>query len=99
MGLFSLQEKNIFPVYKIFHGLCSESTCNEWCESKCNMTTRLGEHNNPTYDSEPAKHLNKNIQHSYSWKILAKASKHIRKEPRSNINSLIKVSFKRSIKT
>lgn len=55
------------------------------------MTTRLGEHNNPTYDSEPAKHLNKNIQHSYSWKILAKASKHIRKEPRSNINSLIKV--------
>lgn len=83
MGLFSLQEKNIFPVYKIFHGLCSES--------KCNMTTRLGEHNNPTYDSEPAKHLNKNIQHSYSWKILAKASKHIRKEPRSNINSLIKV--------
>ena len=55
------------------------------------MTTRLGEQNNPTYDSEPAKYSNKNIQHSYNWKILANASKHIRKEPRSNINSLIKV--------
>ena len=40
------------------------------------METRRREHNNYIHDSEPSKHLNKSIQHSYNWAILANASKH-----------------------
>ena len=46
----------------------------------------MGKHNNPTHDSEPAKHLNKNIQHSYNWTILANACKHTR--PRKNLEAI-----------
>ena len=59
-GLFPLKDKNIYPVGKIYDGLCS---CKENYigESKRNMATIQGENNNSTHDPEPAKHLNKNI--------------------------------------
>ena len=50
------------------------------------MATRWGEHNNPTHDSEPAKHLSNNIHHSYNWSILANASKYTR--TRKNLEAL-----------
>ena len=37
-----------------------------------------GEHTNPTHDYESVKHLNKNMQHSCNWTILANASTHTR---------------------
>ena len=49
-------------------------------KSKLNTGTRWGEHNNPTHNSEPAKHLDKNIQHSYYWVLLVNASKYIKQE-------------------
>lgn len=54
--LFPLKDKNTYPTCKIYHGLCF---CKENYigESKYNMVTRWGEHNNPTDDSEPAKYL------------------------------------------
>ena len=50
------------------------------------MATRWGERNNTTHESGPAKHLSKNIQHSYNWTILANASKHTR--TRKNIEGI-----------
>ena len=84
-SLFPLKDKNIYPACKIYHGLCS---CQENYidESKRNMATRWGEHNNPTHDSQPAKHLSKNIHHSYNWSILANASKYTR--TRKNLEAL-----------
>ena len=52
------------------------------------MATRWREHNHPTHDSEPAKHLNINFQHSYNWTILAKDSKHTRS--RNTLNNQLK---------
>ena len=49
-------------------------------KSKLNTGTRWGEHNNPTHNSEPAKHLDKNIQHSYYWVLLVNASEYIKQE-------------------
>ena len=64
--------------------LCS-CTGNYIGESKRNVATRWGEPNNPTHNSETAKHLNKNIQHTYNWKILASASK--RTSTRNNLEA------------
>ena len=44
-----------------------------------NAETRWNEHNNPTNKSEPAIHLNKNIEHSFTWDILSIAPKNDRK--------------------
>ena len=76
-SLFPLKDKNIFPTYKIYHGLCS---CKKKYigESKHNSATRWGEHNNCTRDSEPPRHWNKTIRHSYNWIILANSSNHAR---------------------
>lgn len=91
-SLFPLRDQNIYPVCKIYHGLCS---CKENClsESKCNVTTSYGKHQLcPTHDSGPAKHLDKNIQHSYSWIILANSYKNQNKrELRSDIYSPMKI--------
>ena len=63
------------PACEINYGLCS---CEENFigKAKYNMAIRWGKHNNPTNDSKPTKHLNKNIQHSYNWTILPNASEH-----------------------
>ena len=37
--------------------------------------TRWPEHDNPTKDSEPARHLNKHINHVFTCKILSHTSK------------------------
>lgn len=53
-------------------------------------STRWREHNNPTNDSEPAKHINKSIQHSNNCTILANASKYTRKRKNLEMHSLFK---------
>ena len=55
-------------------------------ESKRTTATRWGLHNNRTHDSEPEKHLNKNIWHSYNWTILANDSNNTRK--RKNLEAI-----------
>ena len=44
----------------------------------CEESKKLVVHNKLTHDSEPAKHLYKNIHHTYNWKILANTSQYKR---------------------
>ena len=59
-----IKDQNSYRGCRFYHGLCS-CTVNYIGESKRNVTTRWGEHNNPTHNSEPPKHLNENNQHNY----------------------------------
>ena len=72
--LFHLKDKKLNPACKIYYGVCE---CGEdyICETNRNTITRWSEHHNPTKDSETAKHLNKHINHVFTWKILCQASK------------------------
>ena len=62
----------------IYEGLC---TCNENYigVTERNSIVRFEEHNDATKTSEPAKHLSVNINHSFNWTILSKASHNTRK--------------------
>ena len=44
------------------------------------------EHNNPKYNSEPAKHINRNIDHEFEWKVLCQAPKN--KRIRKNLEAI-----------
>ena len=41
-----------------------------------NVEIRWAEHNDPRKKSEPARHLNKNIEHEFNWRVLMTASKY-----------------------
>ena len=75
--VFLLKENNGYPACMIYYRLYSGKE-NYICESKCDVKTRRRERNNPIYDSELVKYLNKNIQHSYNLIILANALLHTR---------------------
>ena len=71
---FHLKDKKLYPGCKIYYGVreCGEDYIGE---TKRNTITRWSEHDNATKDSEPARHLNKHINHVFTWKILCHASK------------------------
>lgn len=69
-SMFPLNDKNIHPVCKIYHGLCFCKE-NHTGKQKRNITNRLRKHNNlSTYYSGPAKLFTRNIQQSYNWTIV-----------------------------
>ena len=72
--LFHLKDKMLYAVCKIYYGVCE---CGEdyISETNRNTITRWSKHDNPTKDSESARHLNKHINHVFTWKILCHASK------------------------
>ena len=72
--LFHLKDKKLYPACKIYYGVCE---CGEDYIGKTNRNTitRWSEHDNPTKDCEPARHLSKHIKHVFNWKILCHASK------------------------
>ena len=61
-SLFQLKTKTFIQSAR-YHGF---SSCKEKyiSESKRNTENRRGEHNYPTHDLEPEKHLTKSTQHS-----------------------------------
>ena len=77
--LFSTKDKNPHPSCKIYEGVCSCSI-NYIGETKRNVETRWKEHNNPSKNSEPAKHLlvQENSDHFFTWKVLLSAPKNTR---------------------
>ena len=70
--LFHLKDKSIHPACKIYKGIC---ICGEKYigETKRNVEIRWMEHNTPSDKSNPAKHLNDNIDHSFTWKVICNA--------------------------
>ena len=75
--LFNLKSRNPHPSCKIYEGVCS---CGDKYigETKRNVEIRFSEHNDPRKKSEPAKHLQCNLDHIFTWKILMSASLNIR---------------------
>ena len=84
-SFFPLKDKNMYPSCKVYQGVCT-CTENYIGETERNTVTRWREHNNPTHDSEPAKHLRNNLSHSFNWLIIASASKN--KRTRKNLEAL-----------
>ena len=77
-SLFPLKDRNPHPSCVIYKGTCSCSACYVG-ETARNAETRWNEHNDPTKKSEPSCHLNKNVEHSFTWEIISSAPKHMRK--------------------
>ena len=72
--LFHLKDKKLYPTCKIYYGVC-ECEENITSAKQKETTTRWSEHDNPNKDSEPARYLNKLINHVFSCKILCHTSK------------------------
>ena len=94
LTLFHLEDKKLYPVCKIYYGVCEcgEDYINE---TKRNTITRWSEHDNATRDSEPSRHLSKHINHIFTWKILCHVSKKtdIRKIQEAIFIALLKPSL------
>ena len=71
-NLFHLKYKSLRPACKIYEGI------GIWCdkyigETKGNVDIRWMEHNTPSDESNPAKHLRDNIDRSFTWKVIYNA--------------------------
>ena len=79
-SLFNIKDKNLYPACKIYYGecVCGENYIGETVR---NTVIRWSEHSNPTHKSEPAEHINSNIEHTFAWKVLCHAplEGHLRK--------------------
>ena len=71
-SLFPLKDKNIHRSSVIYEGTC---TCGKHYIGETNRNTdiRWTEHNTPSTKSEPAKHLQNNPTHKFTWKIISSA--------------------------
>jgi len=77
-SLFKVKDKNIHPSCVIYKGVC---TCKESYigESLRNVEVRWSEHDNPSNNSEPARHIAINAGHSFTWSVLQHAHKNTKK--------------------
>ena len=71
-SFFPLKDKNLHPSCKIYYDLCS---CGEDYvgKAKRNVSVCYDEHNKPSKKSKPAAHLEQNIDHYFTWRILCNA--------------------------
>ena len=67
--LFPLKYKNDYKSCVIYKGDCSCSS-RYIGETKLNVDVRWNDHNNPTKNLEPSKHLRSNISHYFSWAVI-----------------------------
>lgn len=74
-SLFKLKSKNPHLACNIYFGECS---CGETYvgETSRNVKTRWDEHDSADGKSEPARHLEANSNHQFTWKILLSAPLH-----------------------
>ena len=97
-SLFPLKDKNPHPSCKIYEGEC-KCGMKYIGQTKRNVEIRWAEHNNPSHNSEPAKHLTKNIDHGFYWKILCDASNNtsIRKNLEASFIALLRPALNEQI--
>ena len=79
--LFKIKDKNLYPVWKIYHGECEQCEDNDIDKTVRNTDTRWSEHNNPDHKSKSFEQIKRNIEHIFKWKISypAPSQKHLRK--------------------
>ena len=84
-SLFSVKDKVEHVSNVIYLGKCS---CGEEYigETDRNVEIRWKEHGNASHNSNPSRHLNKNITHEFEWKVIKYA-------PRNNIKRKILEAF------
>ena len=89
-----MKEKNPYPSFKIYEGVCS---CKEnyTGETKRNVITCWNEHENPNKDSEPAKNLFQHPDHVLQWKVLMSVPMNNRKT--KNLDALKEFALVRRI--
>ena len=58
--MFPLKGKNLYPSCKIYYGIC-DSGEDYTSETERNTKSRWSENNNPGHNSEPARHILKNV--------------------------------------
>jgi len=97
--LFPLKDRMSHVSCKVYMGTCS---CGEIYvgETKRNVETRWREHENPKFNSEPAKHLLNYPEHSFDWTVLSSASKNdrTRKNLEASFIAIIKPSLNEQVK-
>ena len=71
-SLFPLQDKNLHPQCVIYEGTCNCGTKYIGETDKC-YHLRTNEHEDIKKGSEPSKHLEDNPDHSFVWKVIARA--------------------------
>ena len=73
-SLFPLKDKIDYKSCVIYKGDYSCWSCYIG-ETKRNAEVRSNEHNNPTKNSEPSKHVRSNINHYFRWTVISNAPK------------------------
>ena len=83
-SLFTLKDKNPYPTCQIYKETC---VCDETYigETIRNVDIRWNEHEDIPKESEPAKHLGKNLNHKFKQETLLQAPKSYRR--RKNLQS------------
>ena len=89
-NLFRLKDRNPYPASVIYEGTCEVCNVKYIGETERNTVTRWKEHDNPTTDSEPARHIKSNITHQFEWKIIMSAptKKRLRKNLEAGLIAL-----------
>jgi len=99
-SLFSLKSKNPHPSCKLYQGQCS---CGALYigETKRNVQVRWKEHNDPRKNSEPAKHLYQNPNHSFTWSVIMSAPQNtrVRKNLEASLVALHRPSLNNQVET
>ena len=71
-SLFPLKSRNPYPSNVIYEGKCADCEVTYIGETRRNAIVRWAEHSDPTHKSEPARHINRNIEHEFTWTIVKK---------------------------
>ena len=71
-SLFNNKDKNTHRSKVVYKGVCSCGV-DYIGETVRNLAVRIAEHSNPSHTSEPAKHLQENPSHSFTWRVLSSA--------------------------
>ena len=70
--LFNNKDKNTHRSKVVYKGDCSCGV-DYIGETVRNLAVRIAEHSNPAHTSEPAKHLQENPSHAFTWRVLSSA--------------------------